>query len=314
MTSSTTRPPSRTHRCAIPTTRSPNTPVNAATNLVVADQLPSGLDFVDFTNDGGGRCTYDAAARTITCNVGTLQPDADVHVLLQRDRVGRRTGRHTRVAGQRRLLRRQFRGPAGRRVPRLRSGDRRGAAGASSAGARPTSASSRPSRTTSSRPGTRSPGRSWAPTTDLPPRPASCSPISCRRACQFVSASASPELTCTTPPVGSSGVRDLHGAKRARGTGRGVVADADDRRDGAVDNRGRHAPAQRRHGLRRPGRADSRPAPQPRRDADAGARSRPADPAADADARAPGRRTARHSRPSRRCTRPTFPAARPTRC
>ena len=53
-----------------------NTPVSAATNLVVADQLPSGLDFVNFTNDGGGRCSYDSAARTITCNVGTLQPDA----------------------------------------------------------------------------------------------------------------------------------------------------------------------------------------------------------------------------------------------
>jgi uncharacterized repeat protein (TIGR01451 family) len=64
-----------------PSTRAPDdplagTPVNAATNVVVADPLPSGLDFVGFTNDGGGRCTYTAAARTITCNVGTLQPDA----------------------------------------------------------------------------------------------------------------------------------------------------------------------------------------------------------------------------------------------
>ncbi|MGZ4343286.1 MAG: hypothetical protein ACXVHX_15470 [Solirubrobacteraceae bacterium] len=52
------------------------TPVNAATNLVVADPLPSGLDFAGFTNDGGGRCTYNAAARSIMCDVGTLQPDA----------------------------------------------------------------------------------------------------------------------------------------------------------------------------------------------------------------------------------------------
>jgi uncharacterized repeat protein (TIGR01451 family) len=64
-----------------PSTRAPDdplfgTPVNAATNLVVADALPSGLDFAAFTNDGGGRCTYSAAARTITCDVGTLQPDA----------------------------------------------------------------------------------------------------------------------------------------------------------------------------------------------------------------------------------------------
>ena len=64
-----------------PATRDPSDPlfgtqVNAATNLVVADQLPSGLRFAGFTNDGGGACTYALAARTITCNVGTLQPDA----------------------------------------------------------------------------------------------------------------------------------------------------------------------------------------------------------------------------------------------
>src|SRR6185437_9361004 len=55
-----------------PSTRAPDdplfgTPVNAATNVVVADALPSGLDFAAFTNDDGGRCTYSAAARTITC-------------------------------------------------------------------------------------------------------------------------------------------------------------------------------------------------------------------------------------------------------
>jgi uncharacterized repeat protein (TIGR01451 family)/fimbrial isopeptide formation D2 family protein len=64
-----------------PATRDPSdplfgTPVNAATNLVVADQLPSGLRFAGFTNDGGGACTYALAARTITCDVGTLQRDA----------------------------------------------------------------------------------------------------------------------------------------------------------------------------------------------------------------------------------------------
>jgi uncharacterized repeat protein (TIGR01451 family)/fimbrial isopeptide formation D2 family protein len=52
------------------------TPVNAATNLAVADPLPSGLDFSGFTNDAGGRCTYALATRTINCDVGTLQPDA----------------------------------------------------------------------------------------------------------------------------------------------------------------------------------------------------------------------------------------------
>jgi large repetitive protein len=52
------------------------TPVNAATNLVVSDPLPSGLDFSGFTNNPGGACAYAAAARTINCDVGTLQPDA----------------------------------------------------------------------------------------------------------------------------------------------------------------------------------------------------------------------------------------------
>jgi large repetitive protein len=51
------------------------TPVNAATNLVVTDPLPSGLDFSGFTVNPGGLCTYAPAARTITCNVGTLRPD-----------------------------------------------------------------------------------------------------------------------------------------------------------------------------------------------------------------------------------------------
>ena len=57
--------------------------MNAAKNLVVTDALPSGLDFVGFTNDGGGTCTYAAASRTITCNVGTLQPDATFTRVLQ---------------------------------------------------------------------------------------------------------------------------------------------------------------------------------------------------------------------------------------
>ena len=62
-----------------PKTRDPNDPlhdveVTAATNVVVADQLPSGLDFDGFTR-GGDKCAYGAPARTITCTVGTLAPD-----------------------------------------------------------------------------------------------------------------------------------------------------------------------------------------------------------------------------------------------
>ena len=53
------------------------TDVNAATNLVVADALPSGLDFVAFTVNPGDACGYNSATRAITCNAGTLQPDGE---------------------------------------------------------------------------------------------------------------------------------------------------------------------------------------------------------------------------------------------
>ena len=43
------------------------TPTEPATNVVVADPLPSGLDFVDFTVNPGGACSYDSAARTVRC-------------------------------------------------------------------------------------------------------------------------------------------------------------------------------------------------------------------------------------------------------
>ena len=52
------------------------TPVDAAVNLVVADPLPSGLDFAGFTANPGNVCAYNPATRIITCAVGTLSPDA----------------------------------------------------------------------------------------------------------------------------------------------------------------------------------------------------------------------------------------------
>ena len=59
------------------------TPVNAATNLVVADPLPSGLDFVALTSNPGNACSYSAATRIITCKVGTLNPDATFSFVYQ---------------------------------------------------------------------------------------------------------------------------------------------------------------------------------------------------------------------------------------
>ena len=52
------------------------TPTVAATNLVITDPLPAGLDFVDFTSNPGGVCTYVAPSRAISCTVGTLAPSA----------------------------------------------------------------------------------------------------------------------------------------------------------------------------------------------------------------------------------------------
>jgi large repetitive protein len=52
------------------------TPTVPATNLVVTDVLPSGLDFVDFVSNPGGACDYVVASRAIRCAVGTLGIDA----------------------------------------------------------------------------------------------------------------------------------------------------------------------------------------------------------------------------------------------
>jgi len=51
------------------------TPTSPATNMVVTDVLPSGLDFVAFVSNPGGLCVYVAASRVISCAVGTLDVD-----------------------------------------------------------------------------------------------------------------------------------------------------------------------------------------------------------------------------------------------
>jgi len=50
-------------------------PTSAATNMVVSDPLPSGINFVNFTTNPGGVCSYVPASRTINCAVGTLDAD-----------------------------------------------------------------------------------------------------------------------------------------------------------------------------------------------------------------------------------------------
>ena len=58
-------------------TDDPLYPTDAATNVVVADPLPSGLDFVAITNNPDGVCSYDAADRIVECKVGRLDPDEE---------------------------------------------------------------------------------------------------------------------------------------------------------------------------------------------------------------------------------------------
>jgi large repetitive protein len=54
-------------------TDDPLYPTAAATNLVVADPLPSGIDFAGFV--GTPPCIYNGAKRSISCDVGTLPAD-----------------------------------------------------------------------------------------------------------------------------------------------------------------------------------------------------------------------------------------------
>ena len=50
-------------------------PTDTATNVVVRDPLPSGLDFAGFADNPGGVCSYDPDTRSVTCNVGDLGPN-----------------------------------------------------------------------------------------------------------------------------------------------------------------------------------------------------------------------------------------------
>ena len=285
--------------------------VNAATNLVVGDALPSGLDFVDFTINPDGRCGYNAATRAITCNADTLQPDATSPTPIRR--VWPRSSRRpVRVAGEQRVLRGELRSisrtsSSAVAIPRsivVPSGP---------APSPRISASSRPSTHNIVAPGATLTwtvvGTNYGPATStgfvmadqLPP------------GVPFVSATASAALSCTTPAVGASGaIRHLHGTERARRAGRRVVADAHDRRDGALTTADRHPFGQHRNRVRQRRRTDSQTRTpiatqtltlvvvpdQPSR--------RPIRPA---DAACPRRPTVRLSLPSCRCIRPVIPAA-----
>jgi uncharacterized repeat protein (TIGR01451 family) len=48
------------------------TPTEPATNVVINDPIPSGLDFVGFASNPNNACSYDATTRAIRCVVGTI--------------------------------------------------------------------------------------------------------------------------------------------------------------------------------------------------------------------------------------------------
>ena len=63
-----------TYTTTVTNRKETGTPTEAATNLVIADPIPSGLDFVGFADNPGNVCSYDPDTRIVTCNVGRLEP------------------------------------------------------------------------------------------------------------------------------------------------------------------------------------------------------------------------------------------------
>ena len=64
-----------TTKLSNPQRPSGQTPTEPATNVVVDDPLPSGLDFTGFATNPSGACSYDPDTRIVHCDVGTLAPD-----------------------------------------------------------------------------------------------------------------------------------------------------------------------------------------------------------------------------------------------
>ena len=163
-------------------TDDPLYPTAAAINLVVADPLPSGIDFAGFV--GTPPCTYNGAKRSINCDVGTLPADgtftysfnATVHASAQGPAPNPvvNTGCFTSNSEDQRDTIFYGCDDATIIVPPRRPRNQ----------SRPTWASSRPSLTTPWHRGIRSPGRWLGPTMDRPPRLASSSPINCPQVCR----------------------------------------------------------------------------------------------------------------------------------
>ena len=223
-----------------PKTRDPSDPlhdveVTAATNVVVADQLPSGLDFDGFTQ-GGDKCAYGAASTHDHLHRRDPRARRHVHVLLQGGGGGERAGPQSRPTHQQCLLRRELRGSAGRRVPRLRPGDRHCSAHAAGAPTR------RPRRSQDGLGRGRQAGRHGhledrrdEPRAGDLDRLHACRSASAGRAVRKRNRQSGADLHDASR--GHQRISHLHRAERSRRARSGIVSDAHDRRDGAGHHR-----------------------------------------------------------------------------
>ena len=104
------------------------TPTEPATNVAVADPIPSGLDFVDFTVNPGSACSYDSAARTVRCAAGTIAPDGSFRFSYRARVAAAAQGTEPAALRNGACFRANSAGSAGQRVLRLRRNHGHGAA------------------------------------------------------------------------------------------------------------------------------------------------------------------------------------------
>ena len=117
-----------TYTTTVTNRKEAGTPTEAATNLVIADPIPSGLDFVGFADNPGERLLLRPRHAHRHVQRGQARAGRQVQLRVPSDCRRRRAGNLPRQADERRLLPGELRAPARQRVPRLRPRDRRGSA------------------------------------------------------------------------------------------------------------------------------------------------------------------------------------------
>ncbi len=242
------------------------TPTDVATNVVVSEPIPSGLEFDRFVINPPatplpiGRCAYNVGAIRIDCKVGTLQPDGTFTYSYQARVSRRRAGLGSRDAHEHGVLPGELGGPAHHWLRRLRQRRRRRPACAG--------ADRRSRRDEDGLGDDRQAGRQ-------PRLDARCTQLRARRVeqlhrdrraseqCRLRESGDEPER----PDVYDAARRlerhdHLHGraGNRSGAAGARQRVHAHDRRAGLGRHRRRNGARERRHRLRHGGRAGTRPA------------------------------------------------------